>query len=65
MNRILLVLVAMSLTSCGLDQKQVSNGVEVSAGGSSGGIQEIKLSDGTRCAVLVGYNKAALTCNWK
>ena len=36
-------------------------------GGSGGSAEpkEIMLSDGTKCAVIVGYGKAAISCGWK
>lgn len=36
--------------------------------GGSGGEAEVKvvtLDDGTKCAILVGYSKGAISCNWK
>lgn len=35
-----------------------------SATGDSANIIEYKLEDGTRCAVLIGYNKGSIDCDW-
>lgn len=31
----------------------------------SGDVQLVTLSDGTKCAVLIGMYKGAISCNWK
>jgi len=42
----------------------VPGGIEVSNGFGSAGVQEITLPDGTKCAVLIGYYKGAISCGW-
>lgn len=39
--------------------------VYVSDGHTSAQLQLITLADGTRCAVLMGYKKAAMSCDWR
>lgn len=37
----------------------------VGNGEGSADVKIIKLDDGTRCAVLIGAYKAAISCDWK
>ena len=30
-----------------------------------GSVTLVKLEDGTKCAVLIGYNKGGIHCDWK
>jgi hypothetical protein len=62
----LIVLVALVLAGCGKphDPKYHENGVTVYDSGGSGSVQEITLTDGTRCAILVGYSKGGIDCDW-
>ncbi len=39
--------------------------IEVSGAFGQAEVTLIHLEDGTRCAVLVGTNKGALSCDWK
>ena len=38
---------------------------EVSDGWGAAEIKLVTLSDGTKCATLIGYNKGSIHCNWK
>lgn len=38
---------------------------EVQDGGGSGSVKEIVLPTGTRCVVLIGYGKGAITCDFR
>jgi hypothetical protein len=62
----LIVLVALVLAGCGAppNPKHYGNGIAVGGEGGSASIQEITLTDGTRCAILVGYEKGAISCDW-
>jgi hypothetical protein len=40
-------------------------GRDVSGADGKGEVKLVVLEDGTKCAVLIGYNKGAITCNWK
>jgi len=40
-------------------------GQRVSDGWGDGQVKEVMLSDGTKCAVLIGFEKGAIDCNWK
>ena len=47
-------------------QRPVFGGVVVGdAYNGIGTVQTIQLEDGTRCAVLIGYRKGAISCDWK
>lgn len=54
-----LVLLLIGLMSCS------GGGQSVAGAGGGGDIQEIYLSDGTRCVVLIGYYKGAISCDWQ
>lgn len=38
---------------------------DVSSSSGRGEVKIVKLEDGTTCAVLIGYRKGAISCNWK
>ena len=40
-------------------------GKDVSGADGRGEVKLVVLDDGTKCAVLIGYAKGAITCNWK
>ena len=37
----------------------------VSSMSGAAGVQLITLEDGTKCAVIVGYQKGGISCGWK
>lgn len=39
--------------------------VTVSDGNGAATVQLITLTDGTKCAAMVGYYKGAISCNWR
>ena len=39
--------------------------IEASGAGGSAVVEMHTLPDGTRCAVLVGYQKGGITCDWE
>jgi hypothetical protein len=39
-------------------------GLDITDGNGSARIAMVRLEDGTKCAVLIGSNKAAISCNW-
>ena len=41
------------------------NAIDVSGKDGSGEVKYVVLADGTKCAVLIGYQKGAISCNWK
>ena len=63
MKIIAIIVLVMALMGCSGPATVDREGV-VSNGEGSGSITEYKLSDGTRCAVLIGYKKGALDCDW-
>lgn len=58
------MLFVLLLAGCGSKPDGVKSHY-VSDGNCSGEVKLIVLQDGTKCAVLIGYYKAALHCNWK
>lgn len=46
-------------------QVVLDEAIRISDGRNDGTVQEIVLKDGTKCAVMVGYNKGAISCDWK
>ena len=54
------ILISLFILGC----EKVDGRKEVSLG-RHGDLRLIRLEDGTKCAVVVGYNKAAIDCNWK
>jgi len=57
MKYILILLAAFAASGCEMG--------DVSDGMGSGDIKMYTLPDGTKCAVLIGYSKGAIDCNWK
>lgn len=45
--------------------KTTIGAVDVSSAQGSAEVKIITLEDNTKCAILVGYNKGAIDCNWK
>jgi len=63
--KILLGIIVISVISgCSSGASVDENGV-VSDAGSNASVTLITLKDGTKCAVLVGANKGALSCDWR
>lgn len=58
-----ILLTFVLLAGCGSSEFK-TNGSTVMGAGGSANVQEVVLSDGTRCAVLVGYQKGAISCDW-
>lgn len=58
----LIILSTLVLAGCGAYAD--TNGINVSGADGIASVQEITLKDGTRCAVLVGYQKGAISCDW-
>lgn len=57
MRNITLVVILVLLGGCKIDS-------DVSDGLGSASIKEYSLSDGTKCAVLIGVYKGGITCDW-
>lgn len=55
---------AFLATGCAKSDRPGDGGVLVTDGMGSITVKEVTLSDGTRCAVAVGYRKGAITCDW-
>lgn len=56
MKRIVVILALLALlTGCNTD---------VSSRGNYANVEEYHLPDGTRCAVLIGYQKGGISCDW-
>ena len=57
------------VTACGPSQVQTRTGSDgstlISNREGAGSITEVRLEDGTRCAVLIGYNKGGISCDWQ
>ena len=64
-----LLLLCLALAGCSdpvPQQRPVFGGVVVGdAYNGNAAVQTIQLEDGTRCAVLIGYRKGAISCDWK
>jgi len=67
MNKLIAVLLlgSVAVTGCA-DKNSVSgqNSVTVRSDSYIGYVSEIYLEDGTRCAVMMGYYKGGLSCDW-
>lgn len=63
MRKLTVVLFAMLLTACGAEYEKESG--HIAGGGGGGNVQLVTLKDGTRCAVLIGYYKGGITCDWR
>ena len=59
MKKYALVL-ALALAGCTSE-----NAIEVSSYTGGGEVQLITLKNGTRCAVLIGFQKGAISCDWE
>jgi hypothetical protein len=66
MKKWLSVIAALSLVACEGGVGTTADGaIAVASVASYGEVREISLSDGTKCAVLLGSNKGAISCDWK
>lgn len=64
MKALIAVIAASLLVGCAARDNDPSRQSVAGAGGS-GEVKEVFLSDGTRCAVVIGYYKGAITCDWQ
>lgn len=62
MNKVLIVVAALALAGC--SKLGTNGGTAVQGMGGSSSVQEVTLKDGTRCAVLIGYQKGGIDCGW-
>jgi hypothetical protein len=54
------------LTACGREVSPKSDGwIYVQDDGGSASIKEITMPSGTRCVVMIGMYKAAMSCDWR
>lgn len=65
MNRIHGLTLLWLIFAVGCAPSAGTNLQDVSNSGGSGSVQEIYLKDGTHCAILIGYYKGSISCNWK
>lgn len=61
---ILLLIIVITISGCG-GTPTPGTETQVSNGKGSADIKLVKLSDGTKCAILIGHNKGSITCDWK
>jgi len=62
--RLPLLLIVTALAGCSYAPEETATGISVGAAGGSVEVQEVRLKDGTRCAVIIGYEKGAISCDW-
>ena len=55
------VFVMIAIVGC---TKQGNTQATVSDGNGQGDVALVILNDGTKCAVIVGYSKGGIDCNW-
>lgn len=55
-------LIMLLSAACG---KQGDTQATISDGADKGDVVLVTLKDGTRCAVLIGLKKGAISCDWK
>ena len=70
MRYVIVGLMLMLMVGCTTSQEsgvtdEGVNHITVRSGGFDMYVQEVELSDGTRCAVAQGYYKGGITCNWR
>jgi hypothetical protein len=57
------------VTACGpsyVNTQTASDGsIYINNRAGGGSITEVRLKDGTKCAVLIGYSKGGISCNWQ
>jgi len=59
----MLVIAVAIISGCAVSSPGTE--IQVSEGLGSADVKLVKLSDGTKCAILVGYNKSSIACDWK
>lgn len=64
MTKKLFSLVALLLVGCDEPGRGPSTTIDAGTSFYSGEVKEIRLSDGTVCAVLLGYQRGGIDCNW-
>lgn len=61
-----LVLACLLLAGCGREVEQKGDGwMAIQDSGGSGSVKEIVMPSGTRCVVMVGMYKGAISCDWR
>lgn len=60
--KIIFAILLLALAGCGSNDP---NAKRVSDSGGAADVKLIELEDGTKCAVLIGYQKGALSCDWE
>jgi major membrane immunogen (membrane-anchored lipoprotein) len=72
MNKVVAIIAIVScvlVTACGPSHVQTQNAsdgsIYINNRDGAGSITEVRLEDGTRCAVLIGYNKGGISCDWQ
>lgn len=58
-------LIVILLLTCFLSGCKSEGATDVSGSSGSGEVKIVYLEDGTKCAILIGYQKASMSCNWK
>ena len=58
-NKIFLILIPLFVAACSPAGPPTANRVQ------GGSIVEVKLQDGTRCAVFDGFKAGGLSCDWE
>ncbi len=64
MKKLFVLIFTFLVVGCARSDLPGEGGISVSNGMGSITVKEVTLSDGTRCAVAVGYQKGAITCDW-
>jgi phosphopantothenate synthetase len=59
MKRLILIATIAAMTGC-----TSPGATDVSGSAGNGEVKVIALEDGTRCAVLIGSGKGAISCDW-
>lgn len=62
MGKFLLIVSLAVLAGCTATPSEDAQ--TVGGAGGSASVQEVRLSDGTRCVVVVGAYKAGVDCDW-
>lgn len=67
MKNIALVIILIGLAGC-YEQRPTVKGkdsVNVATDGYDATVRMVTTTDGTRCAVMVGYGRGGITCDWE
>jgi hypothetical protein len=62
--KLLFIFLAFSLSACS-PIGAAKHGQEIGDGNGQATVALTYLEDGTRCAVLIGYSKGAISCDWQ